>query len=82
MTIYIDAVLLLNFLIDLMLLIVVKVTLKRNVKFYKLIISALIGSLSVLLLFVKLTSFTLFIIKIGISIIMILQKTQIDIGRV
>ncbi len=70
MTIYIDAVLLLNFLIDLMLLIVVKVTLKRNVKFYKLIISALIGSLSVLLLFVKLTSFTLFIIKIGISIIM------------
>ena len=70
MTIYVDAVLLLNFLIDLMLLVTVKVTLKRNVKFYKLVISALIGSLSVLLLFVKLTSFTLFLIKVGISIIM------------
>lgn len=70
MTIYVDAVLLLNFLIDLMLLITVKVTLKRNVKFYKLVISAFLGSLSVLLLFIKLTSFTLFLIKIGISIIM------------
>lgn len=70
MTIYIDAVVLLNFLIDLMLLVTVKVTLKRNVKFYRLLISAFIGSLSVLLLFIKLTSFTLFIIKIGISIIM------------
>lgn len=70
MTIYVDAVLLLNFLIDLMLLVTVKVTLKRNVKFYKLVLASLIGSLSVLLLFIKLTSFTLFLIKIGISIMM------------
>lgn len=70
MIVYVDAVLLLNFLIDLMLLITVKVTLKRNVKFYKLIVSAFLGSLSVLLLFIKLNSLTLFLIKIAISFIM------------
>ena len=70
MTIYVDVVLILNFLVDLMLLVTVKVTLKRNVKFYKLILASLFGSLSVLLLFIKLTSFTLFLIKVGISIIM------------
>lgn len=70
MTIYLDAVLILNFLIDLMLLITVKVTLKRNVKFYKLVIAAFLGSLSVLLLFIKLNSITLFLIKFGIAIIM------------
>ena len=70
MTIYLDVVLLLNFLIDLMLLITVKVTLKRNIKFYKLVIGAFIGSLSILLLFIKLNNFTLFLIKFGIAIIM------------
>lgn len=70
MTIYVDAILLLNLLIDLMLLITVKATLKRNVKFYRLMIASFLGSLSVLLLFIKLNSFTLFLIKFFIALIM------------
>lgn len=70
MKIYLDLVLSLNFLIDLMLLITVKATLKRKTKLKRLILAAFIGSLSIFLLFVKLTSISLFFIKIIISIIM------------
>ena len=68
MKIYLDLVLILNFIFDLLLLITVSYVLKRNVSNFKLILGAFIGSLSILFLFISLNSFELFILKFLISI--------------
>lgn len=70
MKVYIDLVLILNFLIDLVVLITTSYVLKRNVKSIRLILGALVGSLTTLFLFIKLSSVTLFILKVVISILM------------
>ncbi len=72
MKIYVDLVLFLNFVFDFMLLLTVSILLKRKVKIYRLMLGAFFGSLSTLLLFFRMTSLTLFIIKIFISIGMII----------
>jgi len=72
MTIYIDLVLFLNFAFDFLLLMAVNIVLKRNVKLIRILLGALIGSLSILFLFIKLNSFTLFLLKIVVSILMTL----------
>ena len=70
MKIYLDIVLLINFGFDFLLLLSVSLILRRNVKLYKLLIGAFIGSISILTLFMKINSLELFIIKIIISILM------------
>ena len=72
MKIYIDLILILNFSFDFILLLSVSLILRRNAKIYKLLIGAFIGSISILTLFIKITSLELFIIKIIISILMCL----------
>lgn len=72
MKLYIDLILLLNFIFDFILLLTVKIIFKRNIKFYRLIIGSILGSLSIFFLFIKITSIELFIFKIIISILMIL----------
>ncbi len=72
MKIYIDLVLFLNFAFDFILLLSVSILLRRIISINRIIIGAFLGSLSILLLFLKINSFQLFIIKILISIIMIL----------
>ena len=72
MKIYIDLILLLNFGFDFLLLLSVSIILRRNAEIYKLLLGAFIGSISVLTLFIKITSFELFVIKIFISILMCL----------
>ncbi len=72
MKIYLDLVILLNFFMDLLLLTTVSVVLKRNVKFYKLVLGALLGGLSILILFININSLVLFIIKFVISLCMLL----------
>ncbi len=72
MTIYIDIILLLNFFIDLLLLLSVSFLLKRRTPLIRIIIASLIGSLSTLLLFVIHNNLLLFFYKILISIIMII----------
>lgn len=64
MKIYLDLVLFLNFAFDFLLLSSVSIVLKRNIKINNIIIGAFIGSLSILLLFIKISNFTLFILKI------------------
>lgn len=71
MTIYIDLVFLLNFFFDLLLLIGVKILLKRSTKLLRLIFGALVGSISIFLLFLKINSLELFAFKVLISLIMI-----------
>ena len=72
MIVYVDLVILLNFAFDFLLLMVVKITLKRNIKLIRVILGSLVGALSILFLFIKINSLTLFLFKIGISILMLL----------
>ena len=72
MIVYLDLVFFINFFFDLILLITVKIVLKRNIKFIRIILGSLIGALSIFLLFIKINSFTLFLFKILISVIMLL----------
>lgn len=72
MKIYLDLVLILNFIFDFLLLTSVSMFLRRNVSLTKLIIGAFIGSLSIFVLFLNINSIELFFIKIFISIIMCL----------
>lgn len=70
MKIYIDLILFLNFGFDFLLLLSVSLILRRNVPIYKLLIGAFLGSISILTLFINITSFQLFLLKIIISILM------------
>ncbi len=71
MKIYLDLVFFLNFMFDFLLLLTVKIVLKRNVKCYRILLGALVGAFSIFFLFIKLNSFTLFLLKIIISLIML-----------
>ena len=48
MTIYIDIVIILNFIFDMMLLLVVNITLKRGVGIRRIILSSLVGEISII----------------------------------
>jgi stage II sporulation protein GA (sporulation sigma-E factor processing peptidase) len=74
MKIYLDLILLLNFGFDFILLLSVSLILRRNVKIYKILIGAFIGSISILTLFININSIELFIIKIIISILMCISS--------
>lgn len=72
MKIYLDLIWLINFLFDLILLFSVGIILRRNTSLKKIVLGALAGSLTIFVLFIEISSFTLFIIKIIISILMVL----------
>lgn len=72
MVIYLDLEIILNFSYDFLLLLTIDITLKRHMKVYRHIISALIGALSILILFLPLSNIILFLLKILVSIIMLL----------
>lgn len=72
MKIYVDLIILLNFFLDFLLLLSVSLILRRNTKIYKLLIGALLGGISVLSLFIKMSSSELFILKVLVSIIMVM----------
>ena len=70
MTVYIDGLLFLNFYLDFLLLLTVVVILKRNVKIFRVILGAFVGSLTILVLFFEISSLELFFIKIYLSFLM------------
>ena len=72
MKIYLDLVLILNFIFDFLLLTSVSVFLRRNVSLTRLIIGSFLGSVSIFSLFLNINSFQLFLIKLFISVIMCL----------
>ncbi len=72
MIIYLDLIFFLNFFFDSILLLIVNIVLKRNMSLKRIFLGALVGSLSIFLLFIKISSLSLFLFKIIISIIMIL----------
>ena len=70
MTIYVDGLLFLNFFFDFLLLMSTSVILKRNASVFRLIIGAFIGSLSIFILFLKVSGFELFLIKLYLGFLM------------
>ncbi len=72
MKVYIDLVMIVNFIFDFILLCSVNYILRRNVKFIRLILGSFIGSITLLILFIKMNNFILFIFKFITSIIMII----------
>lgn len=70
--IYIDELFILNFMIDYIILNVLTKLLNKNIKNIKLILSSLVGELSMLLLFLEFNNIFLLMIKILICILMIL----------
>lgn len=71
MKIYLDLVFFINFFFDFLLLVTVKIVLKRKIKLKRLLLGSLVGALSIFLLFIKLNSVSLFILKIIISLLMV-----------
>jgi len=72
MTVYIDIIFLINFIIDFMLLCTVNVVLKRYTKLYKLLLGALFGSVSLLSLFIPINSYIFIFFKIIMALVMCL----------
>lgn len=72
MKIYLDLVLLLNFGFDFILLFAVAIVLRRQTTLKRLLLASIIGSITIIAMFIKLNSLSLFLIKIIISIIMVL----------
>jgi len=70
MTIYIDIVFLINFILDFLLLLTVNIALKRYSKIRRIILGALFGSISLISLFIPLNRASLFLLKIMMSLIM------------
>ncbi len=72
MIIYIDLLIIINFLFDLFILLTVNITLKRYTKIYRLILASLFGELTLISLFLPLNSFIFSLLKLIMGIIMVI----------
>ena len=72
MKVYLDIIFLTNLIFDFIILLTVSLLLKRNKKIYRIIIGSFIGSLNLLILFIRMNSIELFLYKFIVSIIMII----------
>ena len=72
MKVYIDLIIILNFLIDLILIFSVALILRRQTNFKKIIKGALIGSLSIISLLFNFNAIFLIILKVVIAILMVI----------
>ena len=64
MKIYLDVIFIINFLLDFNIMYIVNKTLKRNTRIKRLLLASLFGELTLLFLFINISSIALFIIKI------------------
>ena len=72
MKIYVDLVFLLNIFFDFLLLLSVSLILRRNVSIKRIILGGITGGSSIFLLFLNITKFELFLIKIVIAFLMVI----------
>lgn len=72
MKIYLDLVILMNFGFDFLLLFGVGLVLRRQTNLRRLLIASLVGSITIISMFIRLSSFMLFLIKVIISVVMVL----------
>ncbi len=72
MIIYIDLLIIINFLFDFLLLLTINIALKRYSKIYRLILASIFGELTLLSLWIPFSSIVFTILKIIMGIIMVL----------
>ena len=72
MIIYIDLLIILNFIYDMLILITVNITLKRNISFKRILLGSLFGSLTTLIIFLRINKYLLLILKLFLGLIMLL----------
>ena len=72
MKVYLDLLFILNFLLDFIILSAVNYILRRNVKQGRILLGSLIGTVTLLILFIKLSNFELLLYKLIISVVMII----------
>ncbi len=71
MTVYLDLVFFLNFCYDFFLLLTVDITLKRQTKLKRLIFAAIVGAISLVILFLPFNALLLFFFKVVTSLLMV-----------
>ena len=72
MIIYIDLLIIVNFLFDFLILLTVNIALKRYSKIYRLVLASLFGELTLLSLFLPINSILLSILKIIMGLVMVI----------
>ena len=72
MIIYIDILILINFMFDMFLLLTVNIALKRYAKIYRLVLASLFGEITLLSLFIPISSILLTLLKVIMGFIMVL----------
>lgn len=72
MKVYVDLLFLTNIFFDFIILLSVSLILKRYMKIYRIVLGSLVGGISILFLFLNISSSTLFFLKIVIAIFMCL----------
>ena len=70
MKIYLEIILIINFLIDFNILYIVSKILKRNSKIKKILLASIFGNITLVFLFINISSLLLFLLKILLAIIM------------
>jgi stage II sporulation protein GA (sporulation sigma-E factor processing peptidase) len=72
MKIYLDIVILVNFLYDILIMMSVSILLKKHVSIYRLLLSSIIGETALITLFIRMNNILLFLLKIVLSIVMVI----------
>ena len=72
MKIYLDLLFLLNFIYDTLLLLTVSITLKRNVKFKRILLSSFLGAISTFIILIPLNNYLLLCLNIICGLIMLI----------
>ena len=72
MRVYIDGLLVINYIYDFLILLCTSILLKRGTKVYRLILGSFFGSISLLILFIPLSSIVLFFFKLFLSFFMVI----------
>lgn len=78
MKVYVDLVYLLNFYLDFLLLLTTTIVLKRNTNMKRILLAAFIGSLSIIFLFLNVSSLFLFLFKVFIAFLMVIVAFKYD----
>ena len=72
MKVYLDIVLIINTLLDYNIFYIVNKILKRNTNLYRIILTSLLGNISLIFLFININKISLFVIKILLCILLCL----------
>ena len=73
MKVYIDLIIIINFIYDFLILTSTSVLLKRNTPMIRILLGSFIGILSIITLFVRLNSFILLLFKFFLSLVMVIS---------